>query len=305
MNPSIRRAFLLFLLGLCLAAVLVTYTTMSPGSGRAGNPRELDLSRPVPRDQVLDLFRQVFAMPAEDFLNWEESVKAGKIPADVRAFHEQIIAFNAENEIDPEALSTEGLPSIDLPDGPRVYPVLKATLGPQIGANVSQEDLNTLLPELADLNQRIWDIEAREAEDDPSAGADFTVVHLMPADLAISRVREAPSADTISFATSQGDDPDVLHVERPAILDGRHVVGARIGTEPFVSLHVRLTEEGSELLAKATAEHTGKMFAILIGGEYHSAVAIGGQIKTRNLQLPGSLTEERARLILDSWSRAK
>lgn len=301
MKPFLPRAFLLFILGLCLAAVVVTYTKSSSKSDESGHARELDLTRPVPRDQVLELFRQVFAMPAEDFLNWEKSVEAGKIPPDVRAFHEQIIAFNEENDIDPAALATEGLPFIDLPDGPRVYPVLKATLGPHIGANVSQEDLNTLLPELADLNQRIWDVEARKAE----AGAGFTAVQLRPADLGISRVREAPAANTVSFATSQGDDSYVLHVERPAILDGRHVMGARINTEPFVSLYLRLTDEGSKILAEATAKHTGETFAILIGGEYHSAIPIVGQVQTRQLQLPGSFTEERARLILDSWSRAK
>lgn len=307
-RTSPRFGLLIFFLGICLAAAVVTLNKAGPAADAsapesATTPDEgmLDLTRPVPRQQVLALFRQLFALPAEDYLDWEESVAAGKIPPDVQAFHEHIVAYNEEVKLGPEELSTEGMPFIDLEDGPRVYPILKASLGPEIGANVSQTDLNSLLPELADIQKRVWERgEQREAE--AAEEPEFVQVALKPEDLAIARTHESATPETVEMEIPGGDDPGILHVELPAPLDGRHVKGARISTDPFVSVHIELTELGSEILSDVTAEGEGGMFAILLGGEFHSVVAVGGQIRSRKLQLPGSFTEEKAQQLLDAWS---
>lgn len=305
MTAILRRASLLFTFGISLLALNAACTrTEAPAASSGEAPEDaeqesgpLDLSQPVPREQVLDLFKQLFALPAEDYLYWKEAGAAGRIPEDVRAFQENIITFNKETVLAPEDLSTEGLPSVDLPDGPRVYPVLKATLPPAIGAEISQEDLNSLLPELADLQQRIWKFEEEEAR----KAEVFTKAQLKADDLTIALVKDAASENTVTVVVP-GEKEGSLHVRMPALLDGRHVKGVRMATKPFVSLHIELTDEGSELLGKVTAEHAGKIFAILIGGEYHAAVAVGGKMETQHLQLPGRLGEEEAVALLQSWT---
>src|SRR5690606_37296820 len=211
---------------------------------------------------------------------------------------------NKEADLAPESLSLTGLPFIELPNGERVYPIDKASLGPILGANVTQEDLNTLLPRLATLQKRILDLESDASEESPARIPDhpvFIPAKLEPDDFTLSLVQDELTDDALAVDTGPANSNRVLYLRTPPLLDGRSIIGARLETEPFTSLVVQLSEAGGQQLAEVTREHSGNLFVILLAGKYHAAVAIGGEMQTRTLQLPGAFSEESARKLLASW----
>ncbi|HLS29140.1 MAG TPA: hypothetical protein VK041_10850, partial [Opitutales bacterium] len=199
---------------------------------------------------------------------------------------------------DEENDLVEDLPFIEQPDGSRIYPVVRQSLGPLLSANITQADLNELLPEVAAFQQRLWDYEKKQAAEPVI----FKPVRLQPEDLAITLALNEADENTIEFAA--GDDPNaaIFHFQMPPFLDGSHIVGARINRTPFIGLQLELSETGSQILAEVTENHAGEFFGILLGGEYHAIIGVGGRMETRNLQLPGTMSEETATSWINSWS---
>ncbi len=110
----------------------------------------------------MEKIRQLFALPPEDLINWDKAVEAGRILRNVRFFHKYL-------HDRPHNGMWEEMPSPEvwvLPDGRgvRVFPL--EVLGRNLGANVTQEDLDQLLPAMADAHERV-EAYGKERYDDP------------------------------------------------------------------------------------------------------------------------------------------
>lgn len=270
----------------------------TPANSILADENLFDLSQPLPKEKVLELFQKLFALPAEDYANWERAAEAGRIPPELTDFRAYLFGSHPELTNGGEKDPTDSLPFIEQADGNRIYPVVRQSLGPLLSTNITQADLNELLPKIAAFQQRLWDYEEQKAAEP----AIFQPVRLKPDDLAITLALHQPSENTIEVITSNDPEAPVFHFQMPPFLDGRHVSGARVSKTPFISLHLELSESGSQTLAEVTEKHAGEFFGILLGGEYHAVIGVGGRMETRNLQLPGTMSEETATNWIDSWS---
>ncbi len=266
------------------------------GRGIAGvgavDGQVLDPEQPAPRELVLETFRQMLALPPEDQINWDKAVEAGRIPPNVQVLHEYLRDRPHEDVWDavpPPEMRV-------LPDGREVEVFPVEVLGPNLGANVTQEDLDRLLPELADAHERI-EAYSRTRYDDPDP---WSRVRFEPEDFEIAIAYEEEQPGTEKKVLTRGEAGMEYFVERDRLLAGRHVHRAWQVTDDSgrAIMYLDFSEEGAEIIAQATREAVGGYLALMVRGELLSVPRIRAEITGGEVSITG-LDPETFRAIIE------
>jgi preprotein translocase subunit SecD len=103
---------------------------------------------------------------------------------------------------------------------------------------------------------------------------------------------------TLVFALATGENKDTLV---PTALTGRYLERARVEFNPTTGaplIGLQFNEEGSDLFAQLTKEHTGEVLAILLDGAVLSAPTIQEEITGGTAQITGNFTAEAAKTLV-------
>lgn len=320
MIASFRRSprgyTLSMLLLVCLAAVALTDARQPDGPPAPGEEEEaLDPTQPAPRDRVLDTLREKLALSAEDTVHWDEAVAAGRIPPNVVILREYLVARGEELHWDEIDLP----PSVTLPDGREISPLPIELLGPNLGANVTQEDLNTLSPDLAEAQQRVDEysraLNAPEppdplfAEEAPLEGglerSDFAVTYAFDAE------RPGTVEEVLTLVRPNGGTfSRPIYVDPEPFIDGKHVRDVFLVYHEYgrVAVVIKLNEEGTKSLAEATRDLAeardrpdNPRLALFVERELVSAPSVGAQVTSGSLELGRPTTEQEAIDLVNRW----
>lgn len=260
---------------------------------------ELDPSRPVPRELVLETFREMLALPPEVVVEWDAAVADGRIPRNVAVLSEYIQA--RARGLDIEELGPP--PSATLPDGSVAHGIYLELLGPNVGANVTQEDLDVFIPDIAAAQRNANAYQAERYQKWMDAEFPLIPVDLAADDFMISVVlAESSSEDEgIEMEYTFHHETKILRISTPPIIDGRDVAAIRDRPDPeggpLVEIH--LSAAGSTALAEATANAAGNpmQMAYIMNGEIVAAPHLRFQLTTGPLTFRGALAEKILALV--------
>jgi len=117
---------------------------------------------------------------------------------------------------------------------------------------------------------------------------------------AIHLLAGGPGRGVVEAASPEGGEPVHIHQERHvsnADIESAWVEQADTGCQ----VGVRLTDEGTEKLARLTRNHIGERLALVIDGEVVMAPTIRSEI-TQDLVLTGDFSDSRCQEIADGLS---
>ncbi len=266
-----------YILALLLMSTLALFALTDATGNQETASEILDPTAPVPRELVLDTLRQIQELPARDRIHWQEAIAADRIPENAGI----LLAFlNARiREVD---LTRFVPPIVTLPDGREVRTMHVGLLGPNLGANITQEDLNALAPLMAEGHEQVLEYFA-EAE----RRRHWIPLSLHADDFAIFLVSREDLTAPTRQAVVTGEA--LQRVQR--ILDDR---------ENPVGLRLFLDQNGVSRLREATRDAAGSHL-VLHGPEglRLGSIQIGyGSISS---VLDISLARELVEMVIDEW----
>lgn len=234
---------------------------------------ELDTSRPVPRELVLETFREMLDLPPEVVVEWDDAVADGRISRNIAVLTEYI--QSRARKIDIEELGPP--PSATLPDGSVAHGIYLELLGPNVGAEVTQEDLDLFIPDLAAAQRNVNDYQAERHQEWMDAEFPLIPMNLAAEDFMISVVLTEPSSadEWIEMEYTSNQETKTLRISKTPVVDGREVAALRDRSDPekgpLVEIH--LSEAGTTALAEATAGavENPMQTAYILNGEILSA----------------------------------
>ena len=249
---------------------------------------KLNPDEPASRELVLETLREWIALPPEVLVHWDRSVEEGKIPENVLLLSKEVF-FNPDNDAEPV--------EVTLPDGEVVYGLSKEQFGPNFGANIHQEDLDKLMPDILALMKAVESY-AMERYGDPSPE---TRMHFDDDELQFFLAFGEEGAGRKEISFSRNSEERTYYLEKESFLKGSHIFrGRKISfyDARSYSLGLTLTEEGQELLAQATRENTPGHIAIVFKGEILNVPTFREELSMKDVHVTG-LDENTVEMILE------
>ncbi|MCH8475413.1 MAG: hypothetical protein LAT55_09320 [Opitutales bacterium] len=256
-----------------------------------GKEEIVKFDEPVPREVVLDLLQQWFSLPSEDIVHWDQAVAEGRISRNLQLFEKELHGFH---EVDYE--NVQPTVEITLPDGEVFYSLRLEDLGPNLRANLTQEDLNKLLPDVIAAGQAFREYVLQTYGDhSPNTRMYFEDDDL---EFVLAYQEERPETRPVEVERPYSGSR-VYYLERESFLQGSHVFRGRKSpvSEIDFAFHLDLTSDGREILARVTRENRSGHIAILFQGEVLSIPSFRGELDTSGIQVTG-LGKEKIQKIL-------
>ena len=297
-----------YILALLLMATLAVVALTDATGDQDTSAEILDPTRPMPRELVLEALRMSLALPPEDKINWEEAVAAGRIQGNVQILQEFLVARSEQVEWE----DIEPPPTMTLPDGEEWPAMPLELLGPNLGANVTREDLYNLIPEFAEAQRRVNEYQRREREEfmapDPSLDGSAPLAGRLTAEhFSVSRAYDVRQPGTVERThirqSLDGSEFSVaVYVEPDPFLDGTHVRDAlAVVRDDRGVVRIWLNEHGRRNLTVATEEAQDLMLALFVEGELVSIPSVRARLSGESLELPYSLSQQEAAEMIDRW----
>ncbi|MCC5788873.1 MAG: hypothetical protein JJT75_04510 [Opitutales bacterium] len=259
-----------------------------------GSPEEEEISKfdePVPRELVVDLLQQWFSLPPEDTVHWDKAVAEGRISRQLQLFAKELHGFH---EIDHE--NVQPPVEVTLPNGEVVHGIRPEDLGPNLGANLTQEDLNQLMPDVIAAAEAYKKYVLQKYGDH----SPDTRMHFEEGDLEFVLAYQEERPETRPFEVERPfSNSRVYYLEKKSFLQGGHIFRGRKSpvSENDFAFHLDLTSEGREILARVTRDNRPGHMAILFQGEVLSVPSFREELDTSRIQVTG-LEQEKIRKIL-------
>lgn len=128
-----------------------------------------------------------------------------------------------------------------------------------------------------------------------------------PPTLGITRVLDAPGADSQEMVLKHLDSEETLHVDRNIALHDRDFLKMEVinGQDGGAAILITMTEEGKKKLAELTREMVGKRLAITADQSVIMAPMVQEPIPNGVLQISGNLTREKSEGLVRRFNKAR